>query len=157
MPLIATVGLGVGDFVCRISHYFVFRWFQAWVGNMVRNTMVSCMGGMVFRPHGHGKRQCTTRSAYILPLPRQLFFSRFISFRVIASFFFARPPLANHWEIQIRWHENGYGPSRPMDHGYDGDLSEALRSQDDGTSVSTHTLSKHSLNATPSRQTSFES
>ena len=85
-------------------------------GNMVRNAMVSCMGGIMFRPHDHGKRQCTTKSVYILfaevfkiksgsipngadpmvewvfyflilPLALQLLFSRFISFRVIASFF----------------------------------------------------------------------
>ena len=38
------LGLGVGNFVFRILHYFEIRWLQAWAGNLIRNTTVSGMG-----------------------------------------------------------------------------------------------------------------
>ena len=60
--------------------------------------MDSCTGGSgIATARGHGGRQCTMRSAYILRIALPLLFSRFISFRVIASFF-ARPlsPVSTH-------------------------------------------------------------
>ena len=54
--LIAAVGLGVSDFVYRIS-LFVFH-HSCFGGFMhgVETWFVSCMGGRVFRPRGYGKR-----------------------------------------------------------------------------------------------------
>ena len=65
----AKVGLGVNDFVYPIITLFV--------------------SGMDL-VHRHGGKQGTMRSAYMQLFALQFLFSRFISFRVVASVF--RPP-----------------------------------------------------------------
>ena len=88
---IATVGLGVSDFVHRTIVSFV---------SVV--SVDSVVSGMDSKNHSSGicctgmaiayGRQCTMGKAYTLLSALQLPLNRFISFRVIASFF-AHPPL----------------------------------------------------------------
>ena len=81
--MFATVGLRISDFVDRalcidgFSHGFRHRWIGVEAMTMT---------------HGHGERQYTMKSAYLPLLALQLLFSRFISFRAIASFS-SLPPL----------------------------------------------------------------
>ena len=76
LSFLATVGLGVSDFVYRIFGFSEICSFRI------------SHNRMAMRPHG--KKQCPKKSVYILLFALQLLFSRFISFRAIASFF--RPP-----------------------------------------------------------------
>ena len=72
--LVATGGLGVSEFVYRMFTLFVSVRFAHFVYRMI-----------ALWPHG--KKQCPSKSVYILLFALQLLFSRFVSFRAITSFF----------------------------------------------------------------------
>ena len=78
---LATVGLGVSDFVYRIFGF-----------SEIYSFLISHNRVMAMRPHG--RKRCPRKSVYILLFALQLLFSRFVSFRVsfIAIAVFFRPP-----------------------------------------------------------------
>ena len=92
MTVVATVGLGVSDFLYRIPHHSCFSCFR----HRFENTTFSCvvrLGSAIAMAHGHSRKQYTTRSAHRQLLALQLLFSRFSHlFQSHCILFFARLP-----------------------------------------------------------------
>ena len=81
--------MGASDFVYRISHYECFCGFGHGFDTLLLYVWVEWCSGIAMA-YGYGERQgrlYTMRSIYIPLVALQLLFSRFISFRVILSFF----------------------------------------------------------------------
>ena len=74
------------------SHYSFQR--DLLISYIAFDMLISHNRIMATWPHGHDEKQCPRKSVYILLLALQLLFSRFVSFRAIASFFRATKPLS---------------------------------------------------------------
>lgn len=88
--LIATVGQGASGFVYPMSQYSCFGDFMKWYDL----AMVQGYGERPWRIPW--REEGLTKKAYAPLLPLQLFFSQFISFRIIAPFAYAPTPVFSY-------------------------------------------------------------